>query len=487
MSHFETVQAVRRAIAAKRQDLAVDQIRRLIARGVSLGAQGPELMQLSLALADEDVALEIAKAVHRETPSNHRHAFILAERYSRIGRSDIALQIIENLERVAPANPALDYFKAIYSGHLGKLDDAAASARRAVRGKPDFGDAWAVLAATGQSSDADQKALESLIKASAPHALPGAAYALGAIYHDKNESDRAWATWSKANQSERQKQTYNAELDLAAMRDIIVAFSRLADPLPDVASTHRQTMPQPIFIVGTPRSGTSLTEQIIARTSGTYAMGETLFSRLATWFLGNLTQVDIERAGGFKPDQINWALIGNIYRTLSQARSNGSAYVTDKGAVLNLFVGPLAYALPEAKFVWVSRDKRDVALSGWRTYLSGGSRWRHSLDDAKAYLSAHETMMTQWYEALPGRIYQLCYEDLVRSPQTEVNSLMDFLGLNPPDLDRTDLSGVNVSTASFAQIRGKITTRSIGGWQTYRKWIDPVFGDEAKSPAPSSP
>ncbi|MEM7494260.1 MAG: sulfotransferase, partial [Pseudomonadota bacterium] len=471
---------------AKRQDLAVDQIRRLVARGLPLGAHGPELLQLSLAVADEDIALEIAKAVTRERPNDHRQAFVLAERYSRIGRSDIALQVIEDLARTAPPNPALDYFKAVYSGHLGKLDEAAASARRAVQKKPDFGDAWAVLIATGQYSEADQMPLKRLIDASPPHAFPGAAYALGTIYHDKGEAELAWGTWSKANEIGKQKQAYNVSVDVSAMHDIASTFSKLADPAPKASVEDTDAGPQPIFIVGAPRSGTSLTEQIIATAPQTFAMGETLFSRLATWSLGNLNYSDIESAGGFQSGQINWALIGDVYRKLSRIRSVGAGYVTDKGAILNLFIGALARALPNAKFVWVHRDKRDIALSAWRTYLTGGSRWRHSLEDAKAYLSAHETMMAQWYEALPGRLHRLSYEELVRSPQTEVEDLMGFLGLKAPDLDRTDLSGVNVSTASFAQIRSKITTRSIGGWKTYRKWIDPVFGEGPKSPAPSS-
>ncbi|MEL8055802.1 MAG: sulfotransferase, partial [Pseudomonadota bacterium] len=368
MNHQETIRAVRSAIAAKRQDLAVDQIRRLVGSGAAMGASGAELLQLSLALADEDIALEIAKAMHRETQGDPRHAFILAERYARVGRSDIALQIIVDLERTLPPNPALDYFKAVYSGHLGRLEDAASHARRAIQRKPDFGDAWAVLATTGQYLDDDQTALERLMQGSQPHALPGAAYALGAVYHAKGEPNLAWEAWSKANQDETQKQPYNANQDVAVMADITTAFSRLADKKPAATSGSVNGMPQPIFVVGPPRSGTSLTEQIIGLAQGTYAMGETLFSRLATWRLGNLTQADLERVGGFQIGQIDWRLIGTVYRTLSQARSDGTAFVTDKGAVLNLLVGALAYALPEAKFIWVSRDKRDTALSAWRTY-----------------------------------------------------------------------------------------------------------------------
>ncbi|MEM1088294.1 MAG: sulfotransferase, partial [Pseudomonadota bacterium] len=126
-------------------------------------------------------------------------------------------------------------------------------------------------------------------------------------------------------------------------------------------------------------------------------------------------------------------------------------------------------------FVWVNRDTRDIALSAWRTYLTGGARWRHSLADARTYLSAHEKMMVDWCEMFPDRIYRLNYEDLARSPQAEVNDLMRFLELPAPDLSMSDLLGATVSTASFAQIRSKITTRSVGGWKTYERWFNPVF------------
>ncbi|MEM1088105.1 MAG: hypothetical protein AAGH90_10270, partial [Pseudomonadota bacterium] len=332
MSHQKLIQSVRAAIVEKRQSFAVDQIRRLVASGVSLGNCGPDLLGLALALADEDSALEIAKAIHTENPHEHRHAFILAERYSRIGRSDIALQIIESLEQTTAPKAAINYFISVYSGHLGRLDQTAASARKAIAHKPDFGDAWAVLAATGQYSDTDQARLETLFETGPPHAFPGAAYALGSLYHDKGDPERAWAAWREANQIESQKQPYSVAADSAAMKDIVEAFSKLADPMPKASRGFQSAFPKPVFVVGTPRSGTSLTEQIIATAKGTYAMGETLFSRLATWPLGNLTRADIRLAGGFQTDAIDWGLIGRVYRSLSKNRSNGASVVTDKGA-----------------------------------------------------------------------------------------------------------------------------------------------------------
>ncbi|MEL8056990.1 MAG: sulfotransferase, partial [Pseudomonadota bacterium] len=101
--------------------------------------------------------------------------------------------------------------------------------------------------------------------------------------------------------------------------------------------------------------------------------------------------------------------------------------------------------------------------------------WRHSLQNAEAYLSAHEKMMADWCGMFPDRIYRLNYEDLAQSPQTEVNAMMQFLGLPAPDLSISDLSSATVSTASFAQIRSKITTGSVGGWKAYERWFNPVF------------
>jgi tetratricopeptide (TPR) repeat protein len=475
LSAEDPLNLIRRARQSGRHDIAIDTIRRLVGSGARLGRGWQEVLNHALALADEDGALEVAKALQREHPDEPQVMLILAERFSRVGQSDVALQLVEQLKQTSPPNPALDYFRSVYSGHVGKLDQSAQSAREALKQKPDFGDAWALLASTGHLNASDRMALERLVDTPAAHALPGAAYALGALNHREGQHDQAWAAWTKANQFEQQKRTYDRKGDLAMMKDVQAAFAKLADTLPTPSNSPEA--PRPVFVVGAPRSGTSLTEQIIATAPSVRAIGETMFSRTATWSLGNLTQADIQRAGGFETGKINWRLMGMVYRKLAEVRAQGAPVITDKGAILHLFAGAMAYSLPDAKIVWVRRDKRDIMLSAWRTYFTSGTRWRHNLSDAVAFLTAHEDMMDYWQSVMPDRVHRLDYEALVTQPQAETDRLMAFLGLPAPNLETTSFTASNVPTASFAQIRSRITPKSVGGWKTYETFMRPAIDD----------
>lgn len=467
---------IRNARQQGQYEMVIDAVRRLTASKPNIGKGWEELLNHALAAADEDAGLEIAKVMQEQNPRDPKCVLILAERFSRVGKSEIALMLVERLKKSAPANPALDYFHGVYSGHLGKLDEAAELFRAAIRRKPDFGDAWALLASTNRINQDDKAALQALLEKNTPHALPGAAYALGSLMHQKGKHEQAWQAWSMANAFDRKRRSFNLQGELNAMKDIQAAFDRMGDELP--AMQQRVQGPRPVFIVGAARSGTSLTEQIVAATAGTRALGETMLSRIASWPLGNLGQGDMQKAGAFEPGKVEWARMEKVFRGLSGMRSEGAPVVTDKGAILHLFVGAMAHILPDARFIWVRRDPRDIAFSAWRAYFADGNRWRNDLSDSAAYLKGHEEMMQFWQDRMPDRVMRVDYETLASEPQSTADDMLGFLDLPRLDLSRTNFERSNVPTASFAQIRGKISTQSVGGWKAYEKWIGPAFGHE---------
>lgn len=463
---------IRYARQTGRAMAAIDLIRRLAGSETVFGTMGQEVLGHALALGDEDGALEIAKAMGRQNPDDLSTKLTLAERYSRVGRSDIALDIVQDLKKTTLENPAMDYFEAVYAGHVGALDQSEKAARAALRQKPDLGDAWVILAATGRMQASDQTALESLVRNRHQAAWPGAAYALGTLYHGQNKYDQAWEAWTFANEFEQTKRPNKVASDIQALAQLRDTFSSLS---PSHTALSAQEGPRPIFVVGAPRSGTTLTEQIIASDPRVHAMGETLFSRVATWPLGNLLGADIEKAQQASDKGVDWSGIGAVYKKLSSVRSQNAPFVTDKGAMLHYFVGALSRSLPEAKFVWVHRDKRDVFLSAYRSHFTGGASWRHRASDARAFLQAHDETMRFWHTLMPDRIHCVKYESLVHNPGEQIRQLMKFLNLSIPDIETLSFSGSTVSTASFAQVRGKISPKSVGGWQDYAAHIPSDF------------
>ena len=456
-------------------DTALDILRKLLVEtnpdGSDFGQEWDEILEHALALADEEAALEITRRQIARFPNNGRYPMQMAERLSRVGRSNVALEVIKHLKPRMENNPALDYFLGVYSGHVGQLEESRSHFRTAIQQKPDFGDAWALLGAAGGLTEADVPALTQIISSGTDHALPGAAYALGELYHSMGAAEEAWTNWSLANTTIAARRPYNVKAEIAAHKAIQEADERIWAGQP----TAEHKTPRVIFVVGAPRSGTSLIEQIIASSPGVKAMGETMISRLATWPLGNLSAADLEKVGAFGPPGVTWQRLGAVYRHFANNRGENAPVVTDKGALLHMFVGALARMLPNAKFVWVKRDPRDVAFSGFRNYLTDGNRWRHSLDDAATFLKAHDELMQYWKQKFPKQVYELNYASLAGAPQDETDKLTDFLQLPDVDLSRADFSDATVPTASFAQIRGAISPKSVGGWKAYEKWIGPAF------------
>ncbi len=456
-------------------DTALDILRRLLsetkADGSDFGQEWEEVLEHALALADEDSALEVTRRLIARFPNNMRYPILMAERLSRVGRSDTSLEIMRKIRPEVDANPALDHFVGVYAGHVGQLGDARANFRKAIAAKPDFGDAWALLGAANGLTKEDLPALTKLVDERASHAMPGAAYALGTLYHVMGQPENAWKSWQVANDHLASQRVYNVKGEVAAMKAIQEADDQIwTDPNPLIPRS-----PEVLFVVGAPRSGTSLVEQILASGRDTTAMGETMFSRVATWPLGNLSAASLDKVGAFGPPGITWERLGSVYRHLATMRTNSARRVTDKGALLHLFVGALARMLPNAKFVWVKRDPRDVALSGFRSYLADGNRWRHSMKDAAAYLRAHDEMMTFWQNKFPKQVYALDYAALANAPQPEIDKMTDFLQVPDIDVRRADFSGATVPTASFAQVRSEISPKSVGSWKTYEQWISPAF------------
>lgn len=471
-------QGLRNASQQGLQTEGIDILRRLLIETRenkhALTREWEEVYNHALAFADEDAALGVAERLMDVFPNNAKHVFSLAERLSRVGHSDKALEIMRRLEAAAPANPAIDYFLGIYSGQVGKLDDAKTYFRRALDKKADFGDAWAMLASSGGLTNDDENLISKFVEAGQGHAMPGCVYALGTLLHAQGRHDEAWGGWEKANQFERARRPFNREGEIAAHHAIRAADEKI--PPTSESSDFPNPLPRSIFVVGLPRSGTSLTEQIIAQQKSVRPLGESMISRVATWPMGNLSEQGLTAAGVMAPNATEvWDKFGGIYRFCAGSRTQGQSHITDKGALLHLFLGAMARSMKEAKFVWVRRDPKDVALSAWRAYLGDGKRWRNDLGDMAAYIAAHEELMTYWKSRFPKRIHEVQYEKLVTDPQTETNRLMDFLALPRLDMSETDFSGASVGTASFAQIRAKISPASVGGWKAYEKFISPAF------------
>jgi len=226
----------------------------------------------------------------------------------------------------------------------------------------------------------------------------------------------------------------------------------------------------PIFILGMPRSGTSLIEQILSAHSKVFGAGEmNTFNQLGKLFIQSTkvaNQYDID----------NWR--HKYIESLSQANKD-RPFVIDKLPQNFLFVGWIFTVFPEAKVIHVNRDARAVVWSNYKTFFpSQAFDYSYDIRNTVQYFQQYEGLMKKWYSYFPGKIFTLNYEKLTENLEEEVCKLLNFIGI---DFEEACLKPENnsrrVSTASKLQVRKPIYANSSKAYQRYQDFLDPIFAE----------
>jgi tetratricopeptide (TPR) repeat protein len=233
---------------------------------------------------------------------------------------------------------------------------------------------------------------------------------------------------------------------------------------------------RPVFIFGLPRSGTSLTEQILASHSCVHGLGETEFARMSFESLSTTIRSPsktLECLGDLDRDTTLW--VAREHLAGLDAIDRETRYLVDKMTDNYLYLGFLATLFPQARFIHCRRDLRDLAVSCWATnfwYLD----WPNNLDHIASRFTMHEHLMAHWESVLPVPILHLDYEQTVNDLETTARTLVDWCGLDwePACLDFHKSKRV-VRTASVTQVRKPIYRRSVERWRNYETELGPLF------------
>lgn len=234
---------------------------------------------------------------------------------------------------------------------------------------------------------------------------------------------------------------------------------------------------EPIFIVGMPRTGTTLVEQIIAQADSVETAGElrnftTLFD--AACMTLNPGQEGLDKYQGL--DRIDYRKLGDDFIKSSRPMAGHSPQFIDKYPFNFALVGAIALALPQAKFVHLQRNPMDTCFSNFKhLFRLGFARHSYSLEDLGHYYLAYDRLMAHWNRCLPDRLYNLSYDRLVETPEEETRKLKSFLGL-PWDEKTLDFhqSDKPVATPSAAQVRQGIYRSSRQHWKNYEQQLQPL-------------
>ncbi|GEO82824.1 tetratricopeptide repeat-containing sulfotransferase family protein [Pararhodospirillum oryzae] len=305
------------------------------------------------------------------------------------------------------------------------------------------------------------------------------AYAAGKVWDDRKEYDRAFAAYRVANTVRGAEAPFDAEAHDAEISALIDTFTpALFQDLAGLGSSSEV----PVLVVGLPRSGTTLAEQIIASHPQAAGAGElTHFSRLEAvlpWLVGNGPGADPYPgcARALTPAALD-PFIAQYLAALERVGGARARRVVDKLPNNFLRLGLFALAFPRGRVVHCRRDLADTCLSLYFQNFMGGHAFRHDLATLGRYARAHERVMAHWRQVLPVPMLDLDYARLVADPETEARALLAFLDLSwdPAVLAFHQRRQQPVATASRWQVRQPITTRSVARWRAYAAHLGPLL------------
>jgi tetratricopeptide (TPR) repeat protein len=299
-------------------------------------------------------------------------------------------------------------------------------------------------------------------------------FALAKAYEDIKVYDRSFYYLELGNRLRFEGFNYDIRNDEKFIESIISAFTKDAiNKINTVASNSNK----PIFIVGMPRSGTTLVEKIISTHTQVHGAGELEnFFRLGTRdFISQSTSFLFNDLESYSPSIFNNIAIQ--YLKEIEALASGQEHVTDKLPFNMLMIGLIKIAFPNAKIIHCVRDPKDNCLSIFKkNFTTDNYRFAYNLSTLGKFHKLYQKIMQHWHETFPGEIYDIAYEALVSEPESNIRQLLNACGLEWQEqcLDFNNSKSV-VKTASAYQVRQPIYTDSVALWQHYTPFIEPLL------------
>ena len=390
--------------------------------------------------------------------------------FSGKGQQENALKAYQSVLKIKPS------FAQAYNnmGNLfadqDRLDDAQSAFDTAIELKNDYPEAHRNLSFIKKYSPADPqvKLLENLLDRVDLNDFDrcNLSFALAKAYDDLNRVEDAFTLLKQGNKLRKQYLAYDIEQDNRLFAKIKNTAPKIREtPLP---RNHNPSSPSPIFIIGMPRSGTTLVEQIISSHTQVQGAGELCFIKKH----GS----DIN-TGEIAADKSSIELFRDNYLSDISKISTGQKFITDKMPHNFCYVGLICSAMPNAKIINVERCAKATCWSNFKNYFSSaGLAYSYDLHDIVVQYKLYRDLMDFWMQAYSTRIYHLDYEKLTTQQDAETKKLINYLGVRwEKDCLSPHKNKRSVRTASQQQVRERIYRGSSDEWRRYEPFVGDVF------------
>lgn len=453
---------------------AESMLRRALSLAPKFGHARQSLTQLLLGLGRYDEALAEAESLAADNADATNPKRLLAAVFVAIGEFERAIALHEQLLAADPqqAGAWVDYGHALKT--VGRAEEGAVAYKRAISIAPDLGEAYWSLAnlKTWRFSEADVAQMQAQLRSrEAPlndrvHFL----YALGRAHEQVNAPDLAFASYHEGARLHRRSVTYDASqfstfVDRSRQLFTPEFFAARADV--------GDRRPDPIFVVGLPRAGSTLVEQILSA----HSMVE------STMELGDITALarGLDPAGDYltplpKLNATDCADLGGRYLANTRIhRKLGKPRFIDKMPNNFAHIGLIHLMLPNAKIIDVRRHPLACGWSCYKQHWALGQLFTYDLRELGLYYRDYVRLMAHYDAVLPGRVYRVIYEDLVRDPEGEIRKLIAYCDLPFEDaVLRPHENARAVRTPSAEQVRQPISDRGLDDWRAYEAHLGPL-------------
>ena len=364
---------------------------------------------------------------------------------------------------------------------LGRMADAQQAYLKAIELDPLIGSAYRHLAEITKVGGKDDIDISAIVKAAFEvqgmdeNSIKHLSFAWAKVNDGQKNYPVAFAAYKKGNDLKRSENNYNKATSNKLFSTIMSAYS---EEFLSTVSSIGLAEDKPIFILGMPRSGTTLVEQIISSHTGVTGAGElTYMGDQAKLFKGGQVAFH-KRFPSMGVSQ--WEEIAQTYLAGLNNYDEGKARITDKMPHNFLNIGMISKLLPNAKIIHCKRNPVANCLSIYKTYFGAKNShlYAYNLKELAHYHNLYEDLMAHWRLVLPGRFYEVSYEKLTSNQEQESRQLIEYCGLEWQeaclDFHKTDRK---VKTASALQVRQPMHNQSVGLWKRYGDALQPLLDD----------
>ncbi|RIJ27845.1 tetratricopeptide repeat-containing sulfotransferase family protein [Henriciella mobilis] len=462
----------------------------LLETAIQLAPDNPQLkidyIQVLRKRQKYEAALAQAEALLKHDPNSPVFKSLFAIESMQAGDYDTALAIFDDVLETMPDDLATLTSRGHALKTAGETDKAIASYKRATEVEPLHGDAWYALAnlKTFSFSDAD---IDAMLRAKKDPNLSymgriHVSFALGKALEDRGDYDAAFEHYAEGNQLKKLQTRYTTE----QMHEEFEAQKRhCTAELFETRAGVGHDDPAPIFILGLPRAGSTLIEQILASHSqvdGTLELPNIL--SLAHRLRGRKQVSDRDRYPRVLhelPDE-EFEKLGRDYIENTAIHRKGAPFFTDKMPNNFRHIGLIHMILPNAKIIDARREPMACCFSGFKQLFAEGQEFSYSLEDIGNYYRGYVDLMAHWDRVLPGKVLRVQHEDVVADLEGQVRRLLDYCGL-PFEQACVDFHKTKraVRTASSEQVRQPISASGLDQWRHFEDHLGPL--KEALGPA----